>query len=545
MHQIENLLKRTIGLDAESIGSTSISQTVRLRMQHHQLTKLEDYTKYLQETPAELTALVEAVVVKETWFFRDQESFTALVRLVRSEWLPANTVDPDSECGVDSCQLRVDSSDSRLSTKDSQPVLRLLSLPCSTGEEPYSMAMALLDAGLPAERFQIDAVDISTHALETARRAVYRKNSFRPDSRCRGDYRDRHFRPHEDSYLLSQTVRDQVRFHRGNVLAEHAEGPLNQRHHYDYIFCRNLLIYFDRPTQGKVLQKLERLLQPTGVLFVCPVELPLVIRPVESGELKVDSPNSQPSPLFTSARIPMAAACRKAVESSKLRVESKNAQPSPRGVGGFTPQGETLRSQPRTLSRGQPRQPLSGRKPVAKSKQVESSKSTPTAGVGVNSRTLSRGQLTEAARLANGGRLAEAARICEKLVESLVLRVEGSPPARRQTDLQLGEDSQLSTKDSQPRTLSRGQLSSQLAEAYYLLGLISEAVASDKLTPTAGVGANLQLDDAVEYYRKALYLEPNHYETLVQMATLSGKNGDAHGARLLHKRAQRSLKAKV
>ena len=171
MHLIENLLRRTMGLDAASIGSSLISQTVRLRMQNHGLTKLQDYNKFLQETPAELSALVEAVVVKETWFFRDKEPFTALVQLVLNEWLPGHPVG----------------------------LLRLLSVPCSTGEEPYSMAMALLDAGLPAERFQIEAVDISSHALESARRAVYRKNSFRGLPRgiapCPSPELGRHFIP--------------------------------------------------------------------------------------------------------------------------------------------------------------------------------------------------------------------------------------------------------------------------------------------------------------------------------------------------------------
>ena len=181
MHLIENLLRRTIGLDSASIGSSLIGQTVRMRMQSRGLTKFEDYGKYLQATPAELNELIEAVVVKETWFFRDKEPFTVLARLVLTEWLPAHPATP----------------------------LRLLSVPCSTGEEPYSMAMALLDAGLPPERFRIDAVDISSRALETAKHAVYRKNSFRGQAR---GYRERHFQPAADGYLLNQSVRDRVRF---------------------------------------------------------------------------------------------------------------------------------------------------------------------------------------------------------------------------------------------------------------------------------------------------------------------------------------------
>ncbi len=106
------------------------------------------YWERVRGSRAELQALIEAVVVPETWFFRDREAFAALARLAREEWLPSA---PQTGC------------------------CRLLSLPCSTGEEPYSMAMALLDAGVPADRFRIDAVDISAAALAQAERARVRK----------------------------------------------------------------------------------------------------------------------------------------------------------------------------------------------------------------------------------------------------------------------------------------------------------------------------------------------------------------------------------
>ncbi|NEM13145.1 MAG: chemotaxis protein CheR, partial [Xanthomonas perforans] len=102
---------------------------------------------------SEQQALVEAVVVPETWFFRYPESFVALVNLARER----------------STQLA-----------GARP-LRILSLPCSTGEEPYSIAMALLDAGLPGDGFRIDAMDISEVNLQRAERALYGRNSFRGD----------------------------------------------------------------------------------------------------------------------------------------------------------------------------------------------------------------------------------------------------------------------------------------------------------------------------------------------------------------------------
>src|ERR1035437_6136784 len=150
MKRFEHLLRKTIGLDAESIGSTSIQRAVRLRMRGLGLRRLEDCEQLLERSRAEWNELVESVIVTETWFFRDPALLAAFVRLVLEEWLPAHPAAP----------------------------VRVLSLPCASGEEPYSLAMVLLDASVAPERFQIDAIDISARALAHAARGIYGRNSF-------------------------------------------------------------------------------------------------------------------------------------------------------------------------------------------------------------------------------------------------------------------------------------------------------------------------------------------------------------------------------
>src|ERR1043166_4707342 len=137
MKRIEGILREKMGLDAASIGSGLIDRIVRLRMKSLGLKQPEDYKKLLASSRAEWNELVEGVVVTETWFFRDREPFGALVRQVLEEWLPAHPTAP----------------------------LRLLSLPCSSGEEPYSLAMSLLDAGVPGGRFQVDRSEEHTSEL--------------------------------------------------------------------------------------------------------------------------------------------------------------------------------------------------------------------------------------------------------------------------------------------------------------------------------------------------------------------------------------------
>lgn len=406
MKQIESLLRQHIGLDAASIGSSVIGRTVRWRMKSLGQKTLDGYKRLLQTSRAEWDALVEAVVVSETWFFRDKEPFRVLTRQVQENWMRT------PRAGL----------------------LRVLSVPCSSGEEPYSVAMALLDAGLTKERFLIDAADISTRALICAQRAIYGKNSFRGKDL---GFRSRYFQQTKEGYVLQPEVRVCVRFFHDNLLNE---GFLAGQTEYDFIFCRNLLIYFDRETQLKALEKLHRMLSPAGLLFVGPAETQLVL---ESG--------------FASLKIPMAFACRK--------ISAK--------IAGSAHQSPTIA-------------PAATLPPFVRAEQpVASTANCQPSGSCIDSTTVSIPDLKDARRLADAGQLKEAAEICEAH-----LRACGPT-----------------------------------AQAYYLLGLVRDAE-GDPL--------------AVEFYRKALYLEPNHHETLLQMALLSQKAGNPAQARTFKRRAERA-----
>ncbi|WP_321800633.1 CheR family methyltransferase [Caballeronia sp. J97] len=239
------LLHRTIGLDAESIGANAVSRAVRERYslwRDEQGGTLDDYYRAVTQDGARMQELIEAVVVPETWFFRDPEAFAALARLARM----------------------------RLHERPASPV-RVLSAPCSTGEEAYTVAMALLEAGIPAERFTIDAIDVSERALAIARRAHYGRNAFRGRAL---DFRDRHFRATDNGWQLHPAVAQSVRFSQANLLQ--LDALAFER--FDFILCRNVLIYFDRDTQCAVLRVLDGLLATGGTLFVGPAETGLLMR---------------------------------------------------------------------------------------------------------------------------------------------------------------------------------------------------------------------------------------------------------------------------
>jgi chemotaxis protein methyltransferase WspC len=268
VREIEALLQQVMGLHAETIGSSSIERAVQARMMACRAASVDDYMDRLAASPRELQELVEVVIVPETWFFRDPEAFVELKRIACEDWRPNGPGD----------------------------VLDVLSVACSTGEEPYSIAMALLDAGYPSDRFRIDAVDISERSLDYARRGIYGKNSFRGEEL---GFCERYFHKLSDGHRMHDAVRESVHFRYGNI---HAEDFLLDAQPYDAIFCRNLLIYFDQPTQARAIAVLRRLLKDTGALFVGPAETGLLLNPD-----------------FVSVKVPLAFGFRRAPRTPPFR----------------------------------------------------------------------------------------------------------------------------------------------------------------------------------------------------------------------------------
>lgn len=321
--EIAALLKRTMGLDIASVGAPALDQAVRRRLTELGTADEPTYLEELERSESELQELIDAVVVPETWFFREPEAFHLLGELAGK-------------------------------ALQRQRPLRLLSLPCSTGEEPYSIAMALLDLGMTPRDFRVDAVDISKRALETAARGVYRRHSFRGADL---GFRDRHFRPAVAGYELEAKIRECVHFQHGNLLAP---DFLEEVQPFDFVFCRNVLIYFDAHTQETAIRTIKRLLAEHGTLFVGPAEA-FVVR--GSG--------------FTSRRHARAFAFHRAPE------------PAP-AVG-----GPVRRSKISAKAKARPA--ATSRTPLIKSEAAPDSN-----------------DLDTAKRLADAGRLAEAMECCER-----------------------------------------------------------------------------------------------------------------------------------
>ena len=233
IHGIAAWLAAYSGISTTIIGIPSLMRAVQQRLKATGVTELATYHDLLLESPEEQQDLVELVVVPETWFFRDRHPYAYLREHV---------------AGLLQAGL------------PSQP-LRLLSAPCSTGEEPYSMAMTLLDMGLPSHSFSIDAVDICRRSIRKARQAVYGKHSFRGVSE---EEQRRHFQATAKGQALHPAIRQPVHFRRSNLM--NCQAELATR--YDVIFCRNLLIYLEEDASQQLLESFAGLLKVGGLLIV-------------------------------------------------------------------------------------------------------------------------------------------------------------------------------------------------------------------------------------------------------------------------------------
>ena len=238
------LLRQEIGLNPASIGESAVAHALRRRIVATGCGNEENYVARLSSSQEEVQELIEEVIVPETWFFREEGTFECLRSHVRQTLLSAGKLSSFS----------------------------VACLPCATGEEAYSIVMALLDMGLAPSKFRVHALDISSRALIRAQQAVYGEYSFRTTDKT---FRVRYFQAGAGSYQLIQAVRDQVSFYQGSALAM---PPPFDSVTYDVVFCRNLLIYLDDLARKRVVAGLKMMLAPDGILLLGHAEASIALQ---------------------------------------------------------------------------------------------------------------------------------------------------------------------------------------------------------------------------------------------------------------------------
>jgi len=205
---------------------------------------IDDFRDYfrclaLDDSGEEFSRLIEGVTVNETYFFRDYPQLSGFAE----EVLP-RLIDEKLAKG--------------------NRVLRMLSAGCSTGEEPYTLAIICREILDNPETWQLDiaGIDINTCVLEKARAGRYDTRSTRdvPIS-----YKSKYFDMTDSSSLVREPIRSDVHFDHGNIMDE---GSLLPYAGMDVVFCRNVLIYFDDESRRRALHGLYHCLNPGGFVFL-------------------------------------------------------------------------------------------------------------------------------------------------------------------------------------------------------------------------------------------------------------------------------------
>ena len=416
---IVRLIKDTMGFEAESVGKDVVERGIALRMKECQIESDQEYLSLVKNSDDERQHLINQITVPETWFFRDHEPFHMLSDFVSRVWVH----------------------------EDGKP-LRVLSIPCSTGEEPYTIAMVMAEAGMPEGSFVVDGVDINTGVIECAERGVYTQNSFRADDLA---FRDKYFDKQDNSYVLSDEIKSSVSFFHQNVMDYDfmkGRGP------YHVVFCRNMLIYFNIENKYKVLKKVHGLMCPDGLLF---------LGHAETGRID--------HKLFDTMKHPGAFAYRWRDPFITAKTEKTATKVKTPQVVSATAFGKN--------------KPFSSNTSSYKEPPPENLATENSSGIEcLQENVVEVRELQHIQDIADKGELEKAAENCNDYI--------------------------LANPYS--------------AKGYCLLGVI-------QLANNDGA--------AIESFRKALYLDPNHYQSLVHLSILSEEDGNQKAAENYRARAER------
>lgn len=259
LRRFENLIRAQSGIHMRDQETPLLDKTLTVRMQALRISAPESYLDFLSndtsEAASEWTRLFVLLTNQESYFFRDAGQLSVIRDHILPELIQRNR---------------------------HTRTLRLWSAGCSTGEEPYSLAM-MIEEVLPLReewRVVILGTDLSEAALERAQSGVYGSWSFRA---LDAPMKERFFRARAGKWEVRPPLRKMVTFSTGNLLLDVFPSRANEVHDMDLIVCRNVFIYFGREAVARVLRKFSATLRPDGFLVTGHAEL----HDVPLGELQI------------------------------------------------------------------------------------------------------------------------------------------------------------------------------------------------------------------------------------------------------------------
>ena len=232
--KFSELIHDIAGIYLKDTKLTLLSNRLRKRLKEKNFETYDDYFRYIKNSNdyTEIDEMLNVVSTNETYFFRNNKHVEALVRDIIPEMID----------------------------KKRSPI-KIWSAGCSTGEEPLTIAALLNDANLLDKRYvEIYASDINTQVLEIAEKGIYDKRKFRsaPD-----DFIAKYFKKiDEDRYEIDRKLAKYINYSRVNLKKDKFQTDI------DVIFCRNVMIYFDKEDQSVLVNKFYDSLKNDGYLFI-------------------------------------------------------------------------------------------------------------------------------------------------------------------------------------------------------------------------------------------------------------------------------------
>lgn len=432
--ELLRMLRDRAGLRTQSLEAESGEALIRRRMQAVGIESAERYRMLVDVDPEELEALVAAVAVPETWYFRYPSSCEWLVRWLRE----------------------------RRRAAEAGGRLRMLSAPCATGQEPITMAVCAAEAGWPLDSIEVHALDASGKAISIALRAVEQPLPLRDPL---PEWAHAWFEHREGGVVPQSNLFSRIRFEHADLRTWRAELQTP----FDVVACRNLLIYLEPDARRQVIANCERRLAEDGVLLLGHAdhdrELLDGFEPVGVAQTFAHR-RRRPGGVPRRSDNPPGVAIR---DRSPVEVETDAASGDHRGRSKVSPPN------PESFVARATRRDVVGAEATPDVPAV----APPTAWI----------EASRARVLADAGRLEEAERSC------------------------------------------RDRLSEQPTDqaAIELLGCIRLAAGD--------------AEEAGEWFRRLVYLVPDHADGLLHLASLAERTGDVEQASRLRERARRASEA--
>jgi chemotaxis protein methyltransferase CheR len=233
---LRDMIQERFGIYYDDTKQFLLQSRLQTRLLKCRLSDFAAYARHLTTSPDrenEWGELASVLANNETYFFRERAQLDVLTGEVVSQSVRAGLP------------------------------LRVWSAACSTGEEPYTIAMMIAQGRrISPSAVTIRASDLSPRALERAATGFYREHSFRATP---PEMVQKYFRPFEGGFFINDEIKRMVEFSRLNLLDERGVAAMGT---FDAIFCRNVLIYFEKATQKRVVDAFAHALRPGGFLFL-------------------------------------------------------------------------------------------------------------------------------------------------------------------------------------------------------------------------------------------------------------------------------------